>query len=106
VDANQGYSSLEVMRFFRETASLGVEFLEQPMKANAVEAVRALPEKIRGGLVADESLLDEEDALSLVAPPQACGIFNIKLMKCGGIRPALRIAAIAATGAGDLMWGC
>ncbi|MGH9364570.1 MAG: dipeptide epimerase, partial [Thermoanaerobaculia bacterium] len=105
-DANQAYTSLEVMRFFRETASLAIEFLEQPMKAGAVEAMRELPEAIRGRLAADESLLDEEDALSLVNPPQACGIFNIKLMKCGGIRPALRIAAIAETAAVDLMWGC
>ncbi len=105
-DANQGYSSLEVMRFFRETVPLEIEFLEQPMKTAAVEAMRALPEAIRSRLAADESLLDEEDALSLVNPPQACGIFNIKLMKCGGIRPALRIAAIAEAGAVDLMWGC
>ena len=105
-DANQAYTSPEVLRFFKETASLEIEFLEQPMKAGMTEALRELPEAIRGRIAADESLLDEEDALSLVNPPQACGIFNIKLMKCGGIRPALRIAAIAETAAVDLMWGC
>lgn len=50
--------------------------------------------------------IDERDALALSAPPRACGIFNVKLMKCGGIRPALRIAAIAETARIALMWGC
>jgi L-alanine-DL-glutamate epimerase-like enolase superfamily enzyme len=36
----------------------------------------------------------------------ACGIFNIKLMKCGGVRPALRIATIAEIAGIELMWGC
>ena len=57
-------------------------------------------------IAADESLLNEEDARWLAAPPRACGIFNIKLMKCGGIRPALRMAAIAQAAGVDLMWGC
>src|SRR5499425_3765751 len=42
----------------------------------------------------------------LAAPEPACGIYNIKLMKGGGIRPALRIAAIAETAGIELMWGC
>ena len=36
----------------------------------------------RGGT---RTLLDDSDALALVQPPRACGIFNIKLMKCGGV---------------------
>jgi L-alanine-DL-glutamate epimerase-like enolase superfamily enzyme len=105
-DANQGYSVEETLRFFGETASLGLEFLEQPLPANAVEAMRALPESIRERIAADESLLNEEDARALAAAPRACGIFNIKLMKCGGIAPARRIAAIAQAAGIHLMWGC
>jgi L-alanine-DL-glutamate epimerase-like enolase superfamily enzyme len=105
-DANQGYSVAETLRFFRETASLDLEFVEQPLPAAEVEAMRALPEAIRERIAADESLLNEEDARSLAAPPRACGIFNIKLMKCGGIAPARRIAAIAEAAGIRLMWGC
>ena len=105
-DANQGYSVGETLRFFDETASLGLEFLEQPLPAKDVEAMRALPERIRERIAADESLLDEDDARSLAAAPRACGIFNIKLMKCGGIAPARRIAAIAEAAGIRLMWGC
>src|SRR5206468_7134662 len=54
----------------------------------------------------DESLHDEQDALELVRPTRACGIFNIKLMKCGGIQPARGIARIAELAGVRLMWGC
>jgi L-alanine-DL-glutamate epimerase-like enolase superfamily enzyme len=106
VDANQGYTREETIRFFEETTSLDLEFVEQPMQAGAVDAMRELPEAWKERIAADESLLDDRDALALAAPPRACGIFNIKLMKCGGIRPALRIAAIAQAAGIDLMWGC
>ncbi len=59
-------------------------------------------------IAADESLHGESDALGArrAAGDPACGIYNIKLMKCGGIWPALRIAAIAETAGVALMWGC
>ena len=106
VDPNQGYSAGEVATFVEETAGLGIEFLEQPMDARAIAEMRALPEHVRDRLAADETLLDERDALTLIAPPRACGIFNIKLMKCGGVHPARRIADIAELAGIELMWGC
>jgi len=106
VDPNQGYSADEVSRFVEATADLGIEFLEQPMKADDVDAMRRLPDSVRDRLAADETLLGESEALALVQPPRACGIFNIKLMKCGGIHAARRIATIAETAGVELMWGC
>ena len=106
VDPNQGYSADEVSRFVAATADLGIEFLEQPMKADDVDAMRGLPDSVKNRLAADESLLEESEALALVQPPRACGIFNIKLMKCGGIHAARRIATIAETAGVELMWGC
>lgn len=106
VDPNQGYDTKAVRDFVRHTASFGIEFLEQPMPADDVDAMRALPEEIRARIAADETLLGESDALHLVAPPRACGIFNIKLMKCGGIWSGMRIASIAEIAGVELMWGC
>jgi L-alanine-DL-glutamate epimerase-like enolase superfamily enzyme len=65
-----------------------------------------LPEQVRARLAADETLLDARDALTLIEPPRACGIFNIKLMKCGGVHAARRIADIADSAGIELMWGC
>ncbi len=106
VDPNQGYSAEEVSAFVAGTREIDIEFIEQPMPAEQVEELRGLPEEVRVRVAADEMLLHESHALDLVAPPAACGIFNIKLMKCGGVRPAGRIAAIAETSGVDLMWGC
>jgi L-alanine-DL-glutamate epimerase-like enolase superfamily enzyme len=105
-DANQGYSASETERFFRETSGLELEFLEQPVPADGVAEMRRLPEEMRARIAADESLLSDCDALALAQPPRAAGIFNIKLMKCGGIAPARRIATIAELAGIELMWGC
>lgn len=106
VDPNQGYDAGQVEQFVAATAGLDIEFLEQPMPAAEIEAMRALPAAIRKRLAADESLLDEFDALRLLTPSPACGIFNIKLMKCGGVWSARRIAVLAETAGIELMWGC
>lgn len=104
-DANAGYTPEEAVMFFERSQPLDLEFLEQPVRAQD-DGLRRLPERWRRFVAADESLLNERDALALAAPPAACGVFNIKLMKCGGIRPALRIAAIAESAGIELMWGC
>lgn len=106
VDPNQGYTIPEVEQFTDHTAHLHLEFLEQPLPARDIAGLRSLPPEIRARIAADESLLDEQDALTLLTPTPACGIFNIKLMKCGGISAARRIATLAETAGIELMWGC
>jgi L-alanine-DL-glutamate epimerase-like enolase superfamily enzyme len=105
-DANQGYTLQELVTFVAAARELGIELVEQPVPAAAWESVRALPAADRRLLAADESVQRPADALRLAQPPEPFGIFNIKLMKCGGIRPALKIAAIAESAGIDLMWGC
>ncbi|HTR03410.1 MAG TPA: dipeptide epimerase [Thermoanaerobaculia bacterium] len=108
VDANIGYTIEETARFFERTAPLQIELVEQPVPREAFEEIRTLAPRRRARIAADESLHGEKDALALATPPgePACGIYNIKLMKCGGVRPAMRIAAIAETAGIALMWGC
>ena len=106
VDPNQGYRAGDLEHFIKRTEGLNVELLEQPLPADNIQALRDLPATLRSRIAAEESLQDERDALRLVTPTKACGIFNIKLMKCGGIAPALRIASLAETADIDLMWGC
>ena len=106
VDPNQGYDGNGVRAFVARTRGLRIEFLEQPMPAGDLAGLRALPPEVREQIAADESLLGPADALALLEPPRACGIFNIKLMKCGGVWAARRIADIADTAGVALMWGC
>lgn len=106
VDANQGYDQNQLLHFFQRTTDLDIELVEQPLSTCQTNTLRTLPETQRNQLAADESLLNETDALDLVIPPRPYGIFNIKLMKCGGLQPALRIATFAETAGVKLMWGC
>ncbi len=108
VDANVGYSIEETSRFLEKAAPLDIELVEQPVTRESFDQVRRLQAAWRKRIAADESLHGETDALALATPPSdpACGIYNIKLMKCGGVWPALRIAAIAETAGIALMWGC
>ena len=106
IDANQGYTPAEARRLVDVARGLDLELVEQPLAAGALAEMRALPASLRRILAADESLLDEDDARALVEGSPACGIFNIKLMKCGGIRPARAIAGIAQAARVELMWGC
>ena len=106
VDANQGYSWDEYKQFIQRSQGLDLEFIEQPLKADNIEGMQILPKSVREKTAADESLLNARNALGFTHSPRPFGIFNIKLMKCGGIFPALQIADIAHLANIDLMWGC
>lgn len=106
IDANQGYTTNQTIEFYNRTLSMDLELIEQPLPAKAIDEMKNLPDEIKKILAADESLITVADAMELVKPPQASGIFNIKLMKCGGISQALKIADIAETEGIELFWGC
>lgn len=106
IDANQGYDSQQTIEFYQKTKHLKIELIEQPLPAKAIQEMKALPDNVREVIAADESLITPKDALELVKPPRACGIFNIKLMKCGGVTQGLKIADIAFQEGIDLFWGC
>jgi L-alanine-DL-glutamate epimerase-like enolase superfamily enzyme len=106
VDANQGYSLTEYMKFIELAESLDLEFVEQPLQAPDFDSMRRLPESVRRITAADESLLDGRNAVDCLQAPRPFGIFNIKLMKCGGIAQGMQIANLAGLAGIDLMWGC
>jgi L-alanine-DL-glutamate epimerase-like enolase superfamily enzyme len=106
IDANQGYTVQQTIDFYNKTKHLNIELIEQPLPAKAMAEMKSLPEEIKKIVAADEALLTSKDALELVKPPFGAGIFNIKIMKCGGPSQGLKIADIALTAGVDLFWGC
>lgn len=106
VDANQGYSVEQTIQFYGRTYDLDIELIEQPLPAKAISEMKGLPKEVRQVLAADESLITPADAIELLKPPKAAAIFNIKLMKCGGVSQGLKIADIALHEGIDLFWGC
>ena len=106
VDANQGYSLADLQQFIDQTNTARIELIEQPLPVGREADLLVLPDAARRLLAADESLKGPEAALTLAHQPQPFGIYNIKLMKCGGIRAALNIATMAQYGGISLFWGC
>lgn len=106
VDANQGYKLADLKKFMHETRGVGVELIEQPMPVGTEEELLMLSSKERSLLAGDESLKDPRAALQFASAEKPFGIYNIKLMKCGGLAGAKEIATIAENGGIDLFWGC
>jgi L-alanine-DL-glutamate epimerase-like enolase superfamily enzyme len=109
VDGNCGYAPREMPRLLAACERFGVELVEQPCPPAADAELAALPAARRRLLVADESIHSPADALRLATADGGrplVGGWVVKLMKCGGITPALEIAAIARAAGVDLMWGC
>ena len=106
VDANQGYDLAQIKTFIHQTAKLKIELIEQPLPVAKDDQLNLLNEDDRKYLVADESLLNSESTVKLAQDPKPYGVFNIKLMKCGGIIESRRIAKIAQNANISLFWGC
>lgn len=106
VDANQGYTINDLKKFIDATKHQGLELIEQPMPVGTEKELLSLPWAERNLLAADESLKDTQAALQLASTEKPFGIYNIKLMKCGGLVGALGIANIANNANIDLFWGC
>lgn len=105
-DPNAGYDAATLRRYLAGTRGLDLEFCEQPLPREADAALAGFTAVERAGFAADESVLDLADAGRLLEEPRRYGIYNIKLMKCGGISPARRMAHLAEGAGIALMWGC
>jgi L-alanine-DL-glutamate epimerase-like enolase superfamily enzyme len=88
VDVNCGWSLSEAHKKAPLLSSLGVKYLEEPLPAKDWKAYKELKQLSDLPLIADESCVDIS-SISNCAEYFA-GV-NIKLMKAGGITPALRM---------------
>jgi L-alanine-DL-glutamate epimerase-like enolase superfamily enzyme len=84
-------------------AGQGVELVEQPMPADRLEDYAWLKDKVKIPVFADESLILPSD-LPRIAP-YFHGV-NVKLMKCGGVQEAVRLAGMGRALGLKLMIGC
>ncbi len=103
VDANCAWGVEETIRNSVAMKGLGVEFIEQPMPAENWQGMKEVFRKSALPLMADESCVVEEDV------ERCAGYFhgvNIKLTKCGGMTPALRMIKKARELGLEVMVGC
>lgn len=97
LDANQGWDAVSAVRVVRELedAGLGVSLVEQPVPARDHLALAHVRAHVDTPVMADESLVDLDDLVSLVRLG-ACDAVNVKLAKCGGLTPAAELLDLAA----------
>jgi len=103
VDANCAWTAQQTIDYSKELKNLGVEFIEQPLKAHDWEGMKKAFADAALPLIADESCIVEADVL------RCAGFFdgiNIKLTKCGGLTPARRMIAQARQLGMKVMMGC
>ncbi|TAK38517.1 MAG: dipeptide epimerase [Saprospiraceae bacterium] len=103
VDANCAWTAEEAVMNSIKMKNLGVEFMEQPLPAGDWEGM----EKVYAGsalpVFADEACVGEADVGKCASSFHG---INIKLMKCGGLTPALRMIKQARTLGLKVMCGC
>lgn len=94
VDANAGWTTEEALQKIPTLAKLGVELVEQPLAKDNWEGMAQLKATSVLPLFADESCVFEKDVATCAN--YFHGI-NIKLTKCSGLTPALRMIKEAKT---------
>lgn len=104
VDANAAWTFEQAQEHLRWLEPMGIELIEQPLPREQIEAMGQLQKLTAIPIVADESVQGEEDVRALIAAG-VLGI-NLKLMKVGGLGPALRLLGIARESGLKVMLGC
>ncbi|UUO09160.1 dipeptide epimerase [Blastopirellula sp. J2-11] len=104
VDANCGWTAEQTIAYSHELADLHVEFIEQPLPNTATaEEMRHVYQNSVLPIIADENCQVEEDVA------RCEGFFhgvNVKLCKCGGLTPGLRMLRTARELGLKTMVGC
>lgn len=103
IDANGAWTAEQALNNARIFQDMNVEFIEQPLNASDIEGMKKVKFESALPVIADESCQREADV------ELCCEIFhgiNIKLMKCGGITPALRMIKEARENNVLIMAGC
>ena len=107
LDANQGWTAKQAVYAMHTLEDAGVllELLEQPVKAQDIDGLKYVTDRVHTPVMADESVFGPMEVVELIKM-RAADIINIKLMKTGGISNAVRIADIAALYGVECMIGC
>jgi L-alanine-DL-glutamate epimerase-like enolase superfamily enzyme len=103
VDANEGWDLETALEMSRALHEKGIEFIEQPIHHDHEEDLRTLKRLSPLPIILDESIINPGDVSK--RRDQGHGV-NIKLMKCGGITPALKLIDEARRAQLRVMLGC
>lgn len=102
-DANCAWTLDQARRLLPALADLGLEWIEQPLPEDDLEGLCRLHAGSPLPIFADEPVRTARDIVRLASCVDGV---NIKLMKAGGVREALRMVAVARAHDLQVMIGC
>ncbi len=103
VDANEGWNADQAVDVLSELERFEIEFCEQPIPAGHPEQLRYIREHSKIPIVTDEDSRVAEDLPKLYGCVDG---INVKLVKTGGIRGALKMIHTARALGFKIMLGC
>jgi muconate cycloisomerase len=105
LDANEAWPASELLDKVSPLLAFGPTALEQPVPHSQVGALTELRPRLGVPVMLDESLCGFPDAQSAVKNRTA-DLLNVRVSKCGGIFPSLRIMGFANRARLGVQLGC
>jgi muconate cycloisomerase len=105
LDANEAWSAADLCEHVQPMLRYSPSVLEQPVPHAEVRALAALRRRLGVPVMLDESLCGYPDAVAAVRETTA-DMFNVRISKCGGIIPSLRIIGLANRSGLGVQLGC
>jgi muconate cycloisomerase len=105
VDANEAWSPNEAADRIKELEPFGITAVEQPIPHADRAHLANLRQQVKTPIMLDESLCGMVDA-EQAAQNKLCDLFNLRLSKCGGFIPSLRLAHFAKANGLGYQLGC
>jgi L-alanine-DL-glutamate epimerase-like enolase superfamily enzyme len=102
-DANCAWTVEQAKSLIPAMADLGLEWIEQPLPEEDLDGLRQIREFSPLPIFADEPVRTARDIPRLAGCVDGV---NIKLMKAGGLREAMRMIAVARAHGLQVMLGC
>jgi L-Ala-D/L-Glu epimerase len=103
LDANEGWTPDAAVSMLASLERFGIEFCEQPIEAGHPDQLRFVKERAPIPIFADEDVRTLDDLARLYGCVDG---INIKLVKCGGMREAVRMIHAARALGMQIMLGC
>jgi muconate cycloisomerase len=94
IDANEAWTPPEAIRNVLALEPFGITAVEQPVAHTDAASLKGVRRQIHTPVMLDESLCSMVDAQRAV-DLEMCDLFNLRLSKCGGFVPTLRLAQFA-----------
>src|SRR5207249_11216955 len=90
-EANEARWPDQVVTRIRELLPFGISAVDQPVAHESVGCLAGVRREVQVPIMLDESLCSAVDA-ELAVQQGTCDLFNLRLSKCGGFIPTLRLA--------------